>query len=170
MNIGSPAPEPINTASKPSSSSSSSIVTDLPTDNVGLDLYAERFYIFYFLCNDIRPSEDGTPEYRIPARRLLCAVPRKLLHHSQALPDLLHRSVLDGPEPMTATFLPFFSAGAAGLMPCSLAQSATKRSSLPMDTGSPLMPRIHFPSHWLSCGTYTSADCRKCAGLAEITS
>ena len=37
-------------------------------------------------------------------------------------------------------------------MPFSLAQSATKRSSLPMETGSPLMPRIHLPSHWLSCG------------------
>ena len=43
-------------------------------------------------------------------------------------------------------------AGAAGLIPFSLAQSATKRSSLPMETGSPLMPRTHCPSHWLSCG------------------
>ena len=28
--------------------------------------------------------------------------------------------------------------------------AATKRSSFPMEIGSPLMPRIHFPSHWLS--------------------
>ena len=38
------------------------------------------------------------------------------------------------------------------MIPFSLAQSATKRSSLPMETGSPLIPRIHLPSHWLSCG------------------
>ena len=47
-------------------------------------------------------------------------------------------------------FLPFFCAAGVGLMPFSLAQSATKRSSLPMEIGSPLKPRIHFPSHWLS--------------------
>ena len=42
--------------------------------------------------------------------------------------------------------------GLAGTTPFSLDQSATKRSSLPMEIGSPLKPRIHFPSHWLSCG------------------
>ena len=31
-------------------------------------------------------------------------------------------------------------------------QSATKRSRRPMPTGSPLMPRTHLLSHWLSCG------------------
>ena len=31
-------------------------------------------------------------------------------------------------------------------------QSATKRSRRPMPTGSFLMPRVHLPSHWLSCG------------------
>ena len=53
---------------------------------------------------------------------------------------------------MTATLFPFFSAVTSGLMPFSLAQSATKRSSLPMEIGSPLMPRMHFPSHWVSWG------------------
>ena len=57
-----------------------------------------------------------------------------------------------GPEPITATFFPSFSFGGSGLMLFSLAQSATKRSSLPIATGSPLIPRMHFPSHWLSCG------------------
>ena len=36
--------------------------------------------------------------------------------------------------------------------PCSSFQSPTKRSSLPTATGSLLMPRMHEPSHWLSCG------------------
>ena len=48
---------------------------------------------------------------------------------------------------MTATLCPFFSAGASGLMPFSFAQSATKRSNLPIDTASPLIPLIHTPSH-----------------------
>ena len=34
-----------------------------------------------------------------------------------------------------------------GLIPFSLAQSATKRSSLPMETASPFIPRTHLPSH-----------------------
>ena len=38
------------------------------------------------------------------------------------------------------------------MIPFSFAQSATKRSSLPMDTASPLIPRRHFPSHCVSCG------------------
>ena len=53
---------------------------------------------------------------------------------------------------MTATFKPLVFSGFAGTNPFSLDQSATKRSSFPMEIGSPLMPRIHFPSHWLSWG------------------
>ena len=53
---------------------------------------------------------------------------------------------------MTATFLPFISFAPTGLILFSLAQSATNLSSLPMETGSPFLPRIHCPSHWLSCG------------------
>ena len=40
----------------------------------------------------------------------------------------------------------------AAVSPCSMAQSATKRSKRPMPTGSPLMPRTHLLSHWFSCG------------------
>ena len=36
-----------------------------------------------------------------------------------------------------------------GVLMC---QSATKRSRRPMPTGSPLMPRTHLLSHWVSCG------------------
>ena len=53
---------------------------------------------------------------------------------------------------MTATLMPFVFSGFSGTTPFSLDQSATKRSSLPMETASPLMPRTHWPSHWLSCG------------------
>ena len=48
--------------------------------------------------------------------------------------------------------MPLVFSGLAGTNPFSLDQSATKRSSFPMEIGSPLMPRIHLPSHWLSCG------------------
>ena len=57
-----------------------------------------------------------------------------------------------GPEPMTATLWPFLGAVATLAMPFSAAQSATKRSMRPMDTGSPLIPRTHLPSHWVSWG------------------
>ena len=53
---------------------------------------------------------------------------------------------------MTATFLPVRRAVHFIFIPCSFAQSATKRSSLPMETASPLMPLMHLPSHWVSCG------------------
>ena len=54
------------------------MVTDLADNDVGFDLYAERFYVLYFLCNNIDLSEDGTPEYRKRVRRLPHAVPQKL--------------------------------------------------------------------------------------------
>ena len=57
-----------------------------------------------------------------------------------------------GPEPMTATLCPLAGAVARLDTPCSAAQSATKRSTRPMATGSPLMPRTHLPSHWFSWG------------------
>ncbi|MPM47109.1 hypothetical protein SDC9_93817 [bioreactor metagenome] len=57
-----------------------------------------------------------------------------------------------GPEPMTATLLPVRAAICGlGSSWCS-DQSATKRSRRPMATERPLMPRVHFASHWLSCG------------------
>ena len=49
----------------------------------------------------------------------------------------------EGPEPITATFLPFFSVGISGDTLFSLAQSATNLSSLPIDIASPLIPLIH---------------------------
>ena len=57
-----------------------------------------------------------------------------------------------GPEPMTATLWPFLGAVATLAIPCSAAQSATKRSTRPMATGSPFTPRTHLPSHWFSWG------------------
>ncbi len=57
-----------------------------------------------------------------------------------------------GPEPITATFLPFVFSGFSGEIPFSLAQSATNLSNFPIEIGSPFIPRIHTPSHWLSCG------------------
>ena len=56
----------------------------------------------------------------------------------------------DGPEPMTATFLPL-AGFILGLL-ASSGWSPRKRSSWPMATGSLLTPRMHLPSHWVSCG------------------
>ena len=56
----------------------------------------------------------------------------------------------DGPEPTTATFLPFL--GAILGLEASSGWSPTKRSSWPMATGSDFLPRTHLPSHWFSCG------------------
>ena len=54
---------------------------------------------------------------------------------------------------MTATFLPFFSAGCRRNDSRSLWPSQPRNApALPMETASPLIPRIHLPSHWLSCG------------------
>ena len=33
-----------------------------------------------------------------------------------------------------------------------LDQSAINLSNFPIETGSPLIPNTHLPSHWLSCG------------------
>ena len=56
----------------------------------------------------------------------------------------------DGPEPTTATFLPFL--GAILGVEASSGRSPRKRSSWPMATGSDFLPRMHLPSHWFSCG------------------
>ena len=69
---------------------------------------------------------------------------------------------------MTATFLPFFSLAPAGLIPISLAVSATNLSSLPIETGSPLIPLIHLPSHCDSCGQ-TRPQTAGSADDSEIT-
>ena len=58
-----------------------------------------------------------------------------------------------GPAPTTATFLPVGAAlGGIKRLPCSRSQSAAKRSSLPMATGSSFFPTIQSFSHWSSCG------------------
>ena len=95
MNFGSPAPEPMNTASKPSPHQ----LVDgdgLSYDHVGLNLHAQRFHILHLGKHGRRPWEDGTPECRIPARRLPCAEPRRWSRHSPASPDRRHRSGLRG--------------------------------------------------------------------------
>ena len=59
----------------------------------------------------------------------------------------------EGPLPMTATLCPLRLMSGAGILSAfSIFQSPTKRSSLPIATGSPLTPKTQEPSHWLSCG------------------
>ena len=56
------------------------------------------------------------------------------------------------PDPTTAILCPLLAGLLAEAAPCRLCQSATNRSSRPIPTGSPLMPRVHFSSHCVSCG------------------
>ena len=69
INLGRPAPEPIKTAEYPSSLSSSSIVTDLPTMTF-VSIFTPRTVRFRFLSLQHSLWEDGIPEYRIPVHRL----------------------------------------------------------------------------------------------------
>ena len=151
MNIGSPAPEPMNTASKPSSSSSSSMVTDLPM-MTSVSILTPNF-LTLSISGCTTPSfgrrNSGIPYVSTPpgswrASKIVTSYPIFAKSPAHVTPE--------GPEPITATFLPLVFSGAAGTKPFSLDQSATKRSSLPMEIGSPLIPRMHLPSHWLSCG------------------
>ena len=58
-----------------------------------------------------------------------------------------------GPEPTTATRLPFGAGGVGAWgVPCSASQSARKRSSRPIASGSPFLPRMQSFSHCSSCG------------------
>ena len=149
INLGRPAPEPINTASKPSSPRSSSIVTDLPITTL-VSIFTPSDFTFsislsttlLFGRRNSGIPYDKTPPALWSASKIVTSYPsfaRSPAHVSPA-----------GPEPITATFLPFFVSALAGLIPFSLAVSATKRSSLPIETASPLIPRIHLASHWLS--------------------
>ena len=74
-----------------------------------------------------------------------------------------------GPEPTTATFLPLDSGLWGAALTFSRYQSAANRSSRPMATGSPLMPRTHFASHWVSWGQ-TRPDTAGRALSAAMTS
>ena len=51
-----------------------------------------------------------------------------------------------------ATFLPTDGVCSGVFMPCSLSQSAAKRSRRPMATGSPVLVSMHFCSHCSSWG------------------
>ena len=57
-----------------------------------------------------------------------------------------------GPLPITAAFFPQGSFFTICAVPSAMAVSAANLSSLPIATGSPLIPRTHLLSHWLSCG------------------
>ena len=142
MNLGRPAPEPMNTASKPSSSSNWSIVIDLPITTL-VSILTPNFLTFstsWATTVDLGRRNSGIPYTNTPpasckASNIVTSYPIFARSPAHVSPE--------GPEPITATFLPFFSAGASGLIPFSLAQSATNLSSLPIDTDSPLIPLIH---------------------------
>ena len=142
MNLGRPAPEPINTASKPSSSSNWSIVIDLPITTL-VSILTPNFLTFstsWATTVDLGRRNSGIPYTNTPpasckASNIVTSYPIFARSPAHVSPE--------GPEPITATFLPFFSVGFSGSTLFSLAQSATNLSSLPIDTDSPLIPLIH---------------------------
>ena len=74
----------------------------------------------------------------------------------------------EGPLPMTATLCPLRLMSGAGILSAfSIFQSPTKRSSLPIATGSPLTPKTQEPSHWLSLRADAAADARQRAVLGD---
>ena len=153
MKRGRPAPEPMKTASKPSLSISESMVTVRPaTTSVSISTprrFTASTSAATTRCLGNRNSGmpyTNTPPTLCSASKIFTLYPARARSLAQASPD--------GPEPITAT-LPLYSAGfSAGFSAeaLAMAQSPTKRSSLPMLTGSPLMPNTHEPSHWVSCG------------------
>ena len=142
MNFGSPAPEPINTAWK-------LFIHQLIDGHgftyhyVGFNMNTERFNILDLFCHNaaLGKTELRDTVYQYTACLMQCLEDGDIITHFARSPAQVRPA---GPEPMTATFLPFFCAAGVGLIPFSLAQSATKRSSLPMEMGSPLKPRYIF--------------------------
>ena len=146
MNFGRPAPEPINTASNPSSLRSSSIVTVLPTITFVsiLTPNALTFSISGLTTSSFGNLNSGIPYTKTPpgsckASNIVTSYPSLAKSPAQVSPA--------GPEPTTATLLPFILSALVGFTPCSLAQSAVNLSSLPIEIGAPLIPLIHFCSH-----------------------
>ena len=90
INIGRPAPEPINTASKSSSSISWSMVVDFPITTFVSNLTPNSFtFSISFLTTF--PLEDGTPEFRILERRQVHEALQIRSLHSPVLPGLRRR-------------------------------------------------------------------------------
>ena len=68
MNLGRPAPEPTNTASKPSSSRSESMVTDLPTTTF-VSILTPRLFMFsisFFTTFSFGRRNSGIPYTSTP--------------------------------------------------------------------------------------------------------
>ena len=87
----------------------------------------------------------NTPPTLCSASKIFTSYPMRARSLAQASPE--------GPLPMTATLCPLRLMSGAGILSAfSIFQSPTKRSSLPIATGSPLMPSTHAPSHCASCG------------------
>ena len=161
--MGRPAPEPINTASKPYSSCSSSMVMVRPiTVSVAMVTPKALRPSTSFCTIALGRRNSGmpytsTPPARCSASNTVTSYPMRARSPAQVRPA--------GPEPTTATLCPLdlgFSGSSLLLLLC---QSATKRSRRPMPTGSPFMPRTQYFSHWLSWG-HTRPHT---AGSAEVS-
>ena len=162
MNMGRPAPEPINTASKPCSSINSSTVMVRPTTVSVAIVTPSAFKPSTSFCTMALGRRNSgmpytsTPPARCSASKTVTSYPLRARSPAQVRPE--------GPEPTTATRWPLEAGFSGAAVACSRCQSATKRSRRPMPTGSPLMPRTQCFSHWLSCGQTRPQT----AGSAEV--
>ena len=115
MNIGRPAPEPMNTASKSSSSINWSMVVDLPITTFVSNLTPSSltFSISFLTTFCFGRRNSGIPYTRTPpsscsASNTVTSYPSFARSPAQVSPD--------GPEPMTATLCPFVFSGFSGLI------------------------------------------------------
>ena len=121
------------------------------------------------LCTMVLGSRNsGIPYISTPpavwkASNTVTAYPRRARSPAQVRPE--------GPEPTTATLWPlragFSVRSALPAASVSICRSATNRSNRPMATGSPLTPRTHLASHWVSLRAYAPAHRRQGAGLRD---
>ena len=120
-------------------------------DHVCLDLYTKGTNIFHFLRHDLVLRKT---EFRDTVdQNAACLVQRfedgHVIAHLRQVAGAgkACRAGTDDSHLMAVLLF-----GGLRLDAVLSAQSATKRSSFPMETASPLMPRMHLPSHWVSCG------------------
>ena len=149
MKRGRPAPEPTNTAENPSLSRRESTVTVRPT-TTSVSIFTPRAFtepISAATTFSLGSLNSGIPYSRTPPA--LCRASNTVTSYPILARSLAHARP-EGPLPTTATLYPFDGAFTALWLPLAMFQSATKRSSFPIATGSPFTPRMQLPSHCVS--------------------
>ena len=168
MNMGRPAPDPINTASKPSSCRQFIDRNRFTDDYICLDLNAQRFNILDLSSNHrvLRKTELRNTVSKNAARFVQSL--EISLRHSPAWPGLPHRSV----PPVQNRSLPPYgrSSALAGCGLNSILHGPSPQQTAPAYQWKRLHPFCRGytdPRTVLSCGHHTAAHCRKGTGLTD---